>query len=77
MGNKPLNIKEVKSSCGCTAAVLSSKSLKPGQEGKLNIKFDTKDRSGKVTRTVTVFSDDPEQPRQIITLYVAINKRES
>jgi hypothetical protein len=77
LGNKPLNIKEVKSSCGCTAAVLSSKNLKPGEEGELNIKFDTKDRSGKVTRTVTVFSDDPDQPRQIITLYVAINKRES
>jgi hypothetical protein len=77
LGNKPLNIKEVKSSCGCAAAVVSSKSLKPGEEGKLNIKFDTKDRSGKVTRTVTVFSDDPEQPRQIITLYVAINKRKT
>ena len=77
VGNKQLNIKDVKSSCGCTAAVLSNKSLKPGENGELNIKFDTKDRSGKITRTVTVLSDDPEQPNQIITLYIAINKRKS
>ncbi len=77
VGSKQLNIKDVKSSCGCTAAVLSSNTLKPGEDGELNIKFDTKDRSGKITRTVTVLSDDPVQPNQIITLYIAINKRKS
>lgn len=76
-GKSDLQIKEVKTTCGCTAALLSSKELKPGEEGSLRIELDTSERSGKMARTVTIFSNDPREPEQHITLFVNIEKRES
>ena len=76
-GKDELIIKDVKTSCGCTAAVVSGKKLAPGEKGNLRIELDTAKRSGKMTRTVTLFSNDPEQPSQTITLEVNVQKRDS
>jgi len=76
-GKDKLVIKDVKTSCGCTAAVVSGKNLEPGEKGNLRIELDTAKRSGKMTRTVTLLSNDPEQPSQTITLEVNIQKRDS
>ncbi len=77
IGNAVLNITDVKTSCGCTAALLSSKSLQPGESGTLRIDLDTSNREGKLTRTVTLYSNDPKEPNQTVTLFVNIEKRKS
>ncbi len=74
VGNDNLIIKDVRTSCGCTAALLSSKNLKPGESGSIKIELDTSHREGKLTRTVTLYSNDPEIPNQTITLFVNIQK---
>jgi hypothetical protein len=74
-GNDLLKIENVKTTCGCTAALLSSKTIKPGETGDLKIDLDTANREGKLTRTVTIISNDPAQPSQSITLFVNILKR--
>lgn len=74
-GNDILKIDNVKTTCGCTAALLSSKTIKPGEAGNLRIDLDTANREGKLTRTVTIISNDPAQPSQSITLFVNILKR--
>lgn len=74
-GKGVLKINDLKTSCGCTAALLSSKTLEPGQNGTLRIELDTSGREGKLTRTVTLFSNDPNDPNQTITLFVNIEKR--
>lgn len=74
-GNELLEIKDVKTSCGCTAAMLSSKTLKPGEAGSLRIELDTANRNGKLTRTVTLLSNDPDSPNQTITLFANIEPR--
>lgn len=76
-GKDILEIKDVKTSCGCTVASLSSKKLNPGEEGKINIEFDTSDRLGKMARTITIFTNDPKNPEQTITLFVNILERNS
>ena len=76
-GKGVLVISDVKTSCGCTAALLSSKSLQPGESGNIRIELDTANREGKLTRTVTLYSNDPQQPNQTITLFVNIEKRKS
>jgi hypothetical protein len=76
-GNAVLQITDVKTSCGCTAALLSSKELKPGESGTLRIDLDTANREGKLTRTVTLFSNDPKEPNQTFTIFVNIEKRKS
>lgn len=76
-GESELIIKDVKSSCGCTAALLSSSNIKPGQEGTLKVEFDTKNRSGKNSKTITVQSNDPKDPAKILTIYADIIKKGS
>ncbi len=75
-GKSLLEIKKVKSSCGCTAALLSSKRLQPNESGKLKIEFDTKNLSGTVARTVTLYSNDQANPAKVITLIANIEKEE-
>lgn len=74
-GKAVLNINDIKTSCGCTAALLSSKTLEPGKSGTLRIELDTSGREGKLTRTVTLYSNDPIDPNQTVTLFVNIEKR--
>ena len=76
-GKGVLVISDVKTSCGCAAALLSSKTLQPGESGNIRIELDTANREGKLTRTVTLYSNDSQQPNQTITLFVNIEKRKS
>lgn len=76
-GAGELLINEVISSCGCTAALLSSKNIKPDETVNLRIELDTHDRKGKLTRTVLLKTNDPAQPDQVITLFAEILERNS
>lgn len=76
-GTSQLLIKDIKSSCGCTAALLSQDNLAPGQEGTLRVELDTKNRSGKMSRTITVNSNDPKDPTKVLTIYADIIKKGS
>lgn len=73
-GSADLNINNVKASCGCTAAMLSSKTLKPQEKGELKVEFNTENLSGQVARTVTLFSNDPINPTRVLTLIANIEK---
>jgi len=74
-GTSVLTIKDIKTSCGCTAALLSQDNLTPGQEGTLKVELDTKNRSGKMSRTITVNSNDPKDPAKVLTIYADIIKK--
>jgi len=74
IGTSQLNIERIKSSCGCTAALMSTKKLLPNESDKLKIVFDTKNLSGQVARTVTLFSNDSEHPTRVLTLIANIEK---
>lgn len=60
-GTDPLLIKKVISSCGCTAALVSAKELPPGQSGEIKTNFDTTRFRGFVTKTITLYSNDPQR----------------
>ncbi len=62
-GDAPLIISKVRSACGCTAALLSSKQLAPGEWGEVKTVFNSKGYRGPVTLSVHVYSNDPEQPK--------------
>jgi hypothetical protein len=55
---KPLNIKEVTTSCGCTVSEVKKKALRPGESTAIEIKFNTKGYSGPVTQYVYVHTDN-------------------
>lgn len=73
-GDAPLIISKVRSSCGCTAALLSAKKLAPGEWGELKTTFNSKGFQGSVTKTVHVYSNDPDQPQTKFRLQGKVQK---
>lgn len=67
-GGQDLRIESVKTSCGCTAAVISSEVTPPGQEGTISATFDTARFSGEKAKSISVYSNDPLQPVATLTL---------
>jgi len=61
-GDAELEIKNVKTSCGCTVAQPEKKNLAPGEETKIKTTLTLKGRQGAVSKTVTVESNDPRDP---------------
>ncbi|NIO48628.1 MAG: DUF1573 domain-containing protein [Candidatus Aminicenantes bacterium] len=71
-GDETLVIKRVKTSCGCTAALLSKKEIAPGAEGEIKLTYNTKGYEGKNTKYIDVESNDPAQPRKRLTVSAEI-----
>jgi len=67
-GEEPLVIENVRTSCGCTAALVSAKRIAPGEEGEIHTTFDSSGRLGKTHKKVTVWSNDPDTPKVTLTL---------
>lgn len=53
-GTADLVISEVKPSCGCTVPDYTKTPIKPGATGEIKVTFDSKGKSGNVSKTVTV-----------------------
>lgn len=66
VGTDTLRISEVKAQCGCTATMMTEKTLAPNQEGKLSITFDTHNQAGKVTKQVYISSNDAAAPKTTV-----------
>jgi hypothetical protein len=61
-GEGTLEIRQVQPSCGCTAALVSKKSLAPGEKGIVSITFNSTNFRGKVEKHVAISSNDPATP---------------
>jgi Protein of unknown function (DUF1573) len=61
-GNAPLEITQVRPTCGCTVADKPTQPIPPGGTGKVVAEVDTKDFSGPISKAVLVFSNDPANP---------------
>jgi hypothetical protein len=59
-GNADLLIESVSTTCGCTAALMDSKVVKPGGTTALRVSLETRTYKGRVQRSVMVRSNDPE-----------------
>ncbi|MCK4658216.1 MAG: DUF1573 domain-containing protein [Phycisphaerae bacterium] len=60
-GTATLEILKVKASCGCTSTGYD-KQIAPGKEGKINVKVRTKNFRGKFSKSVTISTNDPNNP---------------
>jgi hypothetical protein len=67
-GDAALQIVKVKSSCGCTVASLSTNTVAPGAEAKVEARFTLRGRRGEQYKLITVDSNDPEHPRFLLSL---------
>jgi hypothetical protein len=65
--SKTLKLKEVHTSCGCTASEVKKKELLPGEEALIEVKFNSKGYSGPVKQFVYVNTDNLDNP---VTRYI-------
>jgi len=68
VGKDVLIIEDVKTSCGCTTATPEKREYKPGEKGSIPVTFDSSRFSNKITKTITVFSNDPENPKYYLKI---------
>ena len=68
VGSDVLYIKNIIPSCGCTTAELKKKEYRPGEKGTITVKFNTSGYNGRVVKTITVMTSDPDSPEVRLTL---------
>ncbi|MHB8709066.1 MAG: DUF1573 domain-containing protein [Desulfuromonadales bacterium] len=73
-GDTPLDIQKVSSSCGCTAALASAKTLAPGESGEIQTSFDSTRFRGTINKTVYLYTNDPAQP--VVQMHIKGNVQE-
>ena len=71
-GTTPINIKAVRTSCGCTTAALAKNDVAPGEKGEIVATLKIGDRTGMQQKTVTVETDDPKTPSTVLTFKAMI-----
>jgi len=64
----PVTITQVTSSCDCATAELAKKTYAPGESGVLVVRLDPTGRSGTVSRTINVVTDELGAPSQLLKL---------
>ena len=69
IGDEVLIIKGTRVSCeSCIVPVISAGELNPGEEGELKITVNSLDMIGRFTKRIYVESNDPANPRAVITV---------
>lgn len=66
-GNMPLLVEPPQAGCECEAATTATV-LAPGAEGAIELRCSTLQVAGALSRTVTVYANDPGQPATTLTL---------
>lgn len=73
-GDTVLRIEEVRPACGCTVADYDE-TIAPGASGKVHAVLDTVDQTGAISKGLTVITNDPENPRLILTIKADVSPR--
>lgn len=73
IGDSVLEVQKIVPACGCTAAVVKSKKVKPGEETALKVRFDTNGFRGYKIKTVRVYTNDPKNSSIVLTLKGTVN----
>jgi len=67
-GKMDLLIRDVKSSCGCTAVSPSKNRIASGESVPIKVVFDSTGKSGRQNKTITVITNDPKNPTSILRI---------
>ncbi len=67
VGDAPLVIGSVSTSCGCTVSDYPRRPIPPGEEGEIEVKFDSRGRKGRFVKTVTVITN-AEPSRHVLKI---------
>ena len=62
IGRADLRIDSLVSSCGCTAVMSDTQTVKPGASTPLRVRLTAPEQAGRLQKSVLVKSNDPAQP---------------
>jgi len=68
VGKGTLKIVDIVKTCGCTPFELTKREYAPGESGTIKVEYQATKAGGTVLKHLFVMSDDPNNPRQEITL---------
>lgn len=72
IGDQPIIIQKIQSSCGCTVPKKPEKPVMPGEKGEIKVSYDTK-RVGGFSKAITIFSN-AKTPRKMIKIRGYVTK---
>ena len=73
VGKGPLVVHGVHASCGCTAAeTTKGREYAPGDSGSIEVTFDSTDFAGRVSKTVTVMTNEKNLPDRTLTVLATV-----
>jgi hypothetical protein len=71
-GGSDLVISSAQGSCGCTIPEFPKGAIKPGEQGKVDVKFDSSGKSGLVQKTVTLITNCTPSTR-VLTVVATVD----
>ena len=71
IGNMPLIISRVQSTCGCTIPKKPEKPIMPGEKGEIKVSYDT-NKPGRFNKQIIIFSN-AKQKRKIVRIKSFVN----
>jgi hypothetical protein len=72
IGDKPIVIERVKSSCGCTVPKKPEKPVMPGEKGEIKVSYAT-NRVGGFSKSITIYSN-AKNPTKVLRIKGLVNK---
>lgn len=73
-GKTDLFIVNAKASCGCTVPAYSKEAVHPGDEGKVEVSFNSSGKSGMVSKTVTLIANTNPNTK-VLTISAEVNPK--
>lgn len=73
-GKLPLVIEQAYGSCGCTVPTYEKEPIQPGKKGKLNIEFNSTNKPGANTKSVTIIANT-NPPTTEISFSIKVKKK--
>lgn len=73
LGDAPLVISDVKTTCGCTVAELSAKTIPPGGDGYVRVVFHAEKRRELTQKYIYLYTNDPNRPKVQLTLQAQVD----
>ncbi len=67
-GKSDLIIRNVRSSCGCTAVAPSANVIAAGESAPIKVTFDSRGKRGRQSKTITVITNDPKNPTSTLRI---------
>jgi hypothetical protein len=74
-GKQELIVKDASASCGCTVPKFTTKPIAPGEQGEIEVIFNSANRTGRQVKTITVWSNcQPNQTKLQIMCEIVVPK---